>query len=244
MPTFNVRLAAIILVVFAIVGGGVHLLHGFQVGRQAVALKAASEHAENEKNLNEAIRLLQDYVSLVPTDRAAELHLGVLYADVRNPQAAYAYLEEGLRRADASVKPEDVRLARRKLVDVAVVLRRYADALQHLDNLLDNAVKKNEQHRQRGEKPEGDPELLDLYGQVLPYQGKDREACDVFRDAIAIAPNQVTTYARAWRSCCGPGFVSRRKPMPSLTPCSPTIPSRWRRCRSMLTTTLNRARST
>ena len=49
MRTLNVRLAAICLVVVVLLGGGVHLLHGFQVRRQADALKVASERAEEEK---------------------------------------------------------------------------------------------------------------------------------------------------------------------------------------------------
>ena len=92
MPIINVRLVAILTISLAVVGGGVALLHAFQVGRQASALKTASEkyeedskaamknaeketdpekkkaiRIEGEKDLAEAIRLLRDYVSLAPS---------------------------------------------------------------------------------------------------------------------------------------------------------------------------------
>ena len=59
MRTLNVRFAAICCVVVVLLGGDVHLLHGFQVHRQAGQLKVASVRAEEEKDLREAIRLLE-----------------------------------------------------------------------------------------------------------------------------------------------------------------------------------------
>ena len=47
-----------------------HLLHGFQLRRQADALKIASGRAEEGKNLDEAIHYLESYVALVPKDHA------------------------------------------------------------------------------------------------------------------------------------------------------------------------------
>ena len=84
MRTLNVRLAAICCVVVVLLGGGMHLLHGFQVHRKAGGLKDASLRAEEEKDLREAIRLLENYVALVPKDRKEQLHLGLLYATQPN----------------------------------------------------------------------------------------------------------------------------------------------------------------
>jgi tetratricopeptide (TPR) repeat protein len=224
MPTLNVRLAAIIIIGVVVVGGSVHLLHGFQVGRQAQSLKLASEAAEKEreaalekaekatspeektafrndsgKDLAEAIRLLRDYVKLVRRDHGAELHLGLLLAEAGQLRAAYDALEEGLRNWDESappLSPEKVREARWKLVkEVALKIGQFSDAEEHLKTLLDGAVEKNQQHRQHGEKPEGDPEQLDLYGQILlQVKLKPKEAAEVFEDAIAIAPERVDSY--------------------------------------------------
>ena len=156
MPTLNVRLAAILLVSVIFVGGGVHLLHGFQVGRQAHTLKTASERAEDDrkaalakaasattadqkteartdasKDLSDAIKLLRDYVFLERRDRRAELHLGTLYAESGLLRQAYECLEEGLRKSDDAVPPlslDEIREARWKLVkDVEVRMGQIQD---------------------------------------------------------------------------------------------------------------------
>ena len=184
MRTLNLRLAAICLVVVVLLSGGVHLLHGFQVGRQAGAFKVASQRAEAAKNLNEAIRLLEYYITLVPKDRQQQLHLGLLYAKVFNARGAFVELEEVLRTADASLSPEDLREARRKLVDVFLMMypRRWQDAELHMNILLKETP--------------NDPELLDLYGQILVGNGKDELACQQFRKAVEIAPTQINSYVR------------------------------------------------
>ena len=195
MPTLNVRLAAILLVSVIIVGGGVHLLHGFQVGRQANALKVASERAEKDrtealakaasattadektdaksdaaKDLADAVKLLRDYVFL-SRDRRAELHLGTLYVESGMLRQACDCLEEGLRKSDDAkppLSPDEIREARWKLAkDVELKMGLVSDARKHLLDLLDGAVEKNQRHRQNREKPEGDPEQLELYGQIL-----------------------------------------------------------------------------
>jgi len=180
MRTLNVRLAAICLVVMVLLGGGVHLLHGFQVHRQAEALKVASERAEEAKNLTEAIRLLESYVALMPKDRKEQLHLGMLYAEKPNPRAAFGKLEEVLRTADDSLSPEDLRKARRKLVDMALRIGRAPDAETHLKALMQ-------------ETPD-DSELLELSGRILLFNKRDDEACKQLRRAIEIAPTQIDSY--------------------------------------------------
>jgi cellulose synthase operon protein C len=213
MPIFNVRLAAIILVSLIVGGGGVHWLHGFQVNRNARVLKDASERAEEGNNYKEAIRLLRDYVILKRTDRGAELHLAKLYFEEGHFKAALDTYEEGLRMIDNSeppVKPEQIVEARRQLVkDVAMDprVRAYSAAEAHLEILLDGAVEKNLQHKKNGEKLEGDPELLVLYGQLLSgYRLKDKEACEIFRDAMTIAPDQFDAYL-----CLAASFLARKQ---------------------------------
>ncbi|MGO9107808.1 MAG: tetratricopeptide repeat protein, partial [Thermoguttaceae bacterium] len=321
MRTLNVRLAAICLVVVVLLGGGVHLLHGFQLRRQANALRIASERAEADflvlklrnacdearkslarpgaltvvsesaeeqkklraadgknldeaiarleryvrkkskdpdgpldlglsaegESLKEAIRHLESYVALAPKDRKEQLHLGLLYAerleargekpdsreekpDARaassklaeisgavddssspaelceklrqgllnvnairggaesrysygrsfNPIAAYATLEDVLRTAADTLPQEDVRKARRKLAEVAMLIGRLLDAETHLAVLME-------------ETPD-DPELLELNGLVLVYKRKDDDACKQFRNVIKIAPTQIRSY--------------------------------------------------
>ncbi len=205
MRTVNVRLAAICIVLVVVLGGGVHLLHGFQVRRQADALKVASEReeasaaahkaaAESEadslkiasereeqaKDFKEAIRHLESYLVLQPKDHKAQYHLGMLYADQPNPIPASATLEDILRSDDSNFSPEELRKARRKVVEMAIMIGRLLDAQTHLEKLMK-------------ETPD-DPELLQLDGQVLYFRHKDEEACAQLRKAIKIKPSQIDSY--------------------------------------------------
>ena len=60
----------------------------------------------------------------MPKDRKAQLHLGLLYAEKLDARAAFVKLEEVLRTADDSIAPEELRKARRKLVDMAMLIGR------------------------------------------------------------------------------------------------------------------------
>ena len=147
-----------------------------------------------EKNLDEAIRLLESYLRLVPKDRKEQLHLGLLYAEkpddaasslrrdvrVKNPSAAFITLEEVLRTADDSLSQEELHKARRKLVDMAMLVGRAPDAETHLAVLMK-------------ETPD-DPELLELDGQILVIRKQDEEACEQFRRAIEMSPPQIDSY--------------------------------------------------
>jgi len=181
MRTLNVRLAVICFVVVVVMGGGVHLLHGFQVRRQAYAIQKASETAEEGKDLKEAIRLLDNFLTLQPTDREARLHLGLLHARTFNVRAACVELEEVLR-ASGVLSEDKVREARRKLVDMLIMSQRYADAKKHMEDLLK-------------ETPD-DPELLELNGQILVGCGEFQKGCEQFERVIKVAPTQINTYVR------------------------------------------------
>ncbi len=260
MHTLNVRLAAICLVVVVVLGGGVHLLHGFQVHRQADALKVASKGAEDaftklqtacdtlagptselkkleeqekprgtvekerddaiqvlesyvgpeanrkellrlgrvaeDKNLDEATRLLDSYLRLIPKDQKEQLHIGLLYAEkpdshatfviyprivrAKNPRAAFFKLEEILRTTEGALSEEELRTARRTLVDMAIQVLRFPDAETHLKQLMQ-------------ETPD-DPELLVLDGWILGIRKQDEEACKQLRRAIDLKPTETETY--------------------------------------------------
>jgi cellulose synthase operon protein C len=209
MQTLNVRLAAICLVSIILVGGGTHLLHSFQVRHQAYALRdkayalkdSAARDGESDP-LNKAIRLLENYVALKPTNREAQLDLGLLYDEKRQAGSAFFRLEEGLRNSDRSTPPEDedfqkshakmprevvlkewrdlVDKARRKLVDAALEIGRLPDAEVHLAQLMQ-------------ETPD-DPKLLDLHGRILFTKGDYKTAEAQFRKAIAKDPKQLISY--------------------------------------------------
>ena len=147
---------------------------------------------------------MHDYVRLVPSDRGAEIRLGLLYIDNRQLKAAFDTLEDALRLADKSVPKIDedpataakiVRDARLKLVkDVTMKIGPVEAMKAHLDILLEGAIDENKRRKRKGEKPQGDAELLDLYGQALVYGHNETDACEIFQDAISIAPDRVDSY--------------------------------------------------
>ena len=89
--------------------------------RQAKALRGSSpERAEDDKNLKEAIRLLNNYLLLKLKDHEVQMHLGMLYAEIPDPAAAFITLEAVLRTDDGSLSQEDLRKARQKLIKMAL----------------------------------------------------------------------------------------------------------------------------
>ena len=197
MRTFNVRPAAVGLVVLAIAFAGLQPLDGFQYSPQAEALKAAAARAEKDKNLDEAIRALETHVGLAPKDRKAQLHLGLLYAEKRDARHAFITLEEVLRTADGSIPKKELYKARRKLVDMAMLIGRPQDAEAHL------AILRKE--------ISNDPELLDLDGQNLVGNNQDHEACEQFREAIKLRPPR-STPTSTWRTCSVRGWLAVLRP--------------------------------
>ena len=130
----NRRLVVILSAVLLVSGACVHALHAFMVDRNAGDLRERSLAAESEGDTREAIRLLSQYRQFRPDDLdATERLAGLLLRESDAPnvwQQTYDLLEAVLRK-DAS-RTE----ARRTLIDVAMKLRRYADAEVHIDALL------------------------------------------------------------------------------------------------------------
>lgn len=185
MRTLNVRLAIMLLIVGVVLGGGVHLLHYTQVRRQATSLLAAADRAREETKYRVAIDYLNSYLALVPQDIETRQKLGFWLAETGQFGAAYGVLEEVLRAKEEAQEEQYRSETRRKLVDIALAIRRWPDAEVHLRYLLQ-------------ETPE-DAELLDLLGQCQVALGRDRAAVDTFRHALRLAPGQVDSYPRlAW----------------------------------------------
>src|SRR5690349_12130722 len=64
----NLPLFGILLLAIAALGGTVHLVHGFQVGRNARALKVKAERSYEERQTGRAINYMRQYVSFRPDD--------------------------------------------------------------------------------------------------------------------------------------------------------------------------------
>ena len=193
-----------------LLGGGVHLLHGFQVYRQAKALKDASERAEGENDLDEAIRQLRSYLFLKPGDIPAQLRLGQLYVqkvdaaekagDVPSLRGSAPPPSTRWKKVCATpnrAPPEELvaefgreeaerqwheslRKAQRKAAEMALIIGRPSDAESHLTVLLDETPY--------------DAELICLHGKALFNSLKPDEACEQFRKAIKIDPTHIDSY--------------------------------------------------
>ena len=202
MRTFNVRLAIILLVIAAAFCGGIYLLHGYQMHRNARvylatahrAMDAAAEaaekkdaYAEAEAN-KEAIRCLGWYIRIMPKDAEAIETLGLLKAKqaydgnvIKSPRTflnAYGLLET------AVLQGPDRQAARRELVKMAMLrqVRRYQDAKTHLEGFL------------LKESPK-DPELLELLGKCQMQLGDYNLALETFKKVIEYDESRFDAYA-------------------------------------------------
>ena len=193
--TLNVRLAAILVVVTIVSCVGVHFLHGYQIRRNAYvfldaaerdherALQAAKEKKpvqEQKAYLNE-IKNLGWYVRLMPDEVEVMERLGLLLADraqdSRMFSMAFGTLERVLRLDSERQK------SRRRLVDMALMIRRYQDAKDHLQEYL---LKQS---------PD-DAELWELLGRCYAETGEYDKAIEYFKKAIEFTPTRVEVYPR------------------------------------------------
>jgi len=176
MKTLNLRFLGILVLGVVILGAAFHFLHGFQVRANAdVFLRKAQDAMESGEKW-EAIRNLQRYLGLARKDDDAMADLGVLLADVGAHGQAYQMLEEVLRRDGGRTE------VRRRLVDVAIELRRFSDARVHLEKLLEISP--------------ADHKLLAQMGRCYAAGGEYAKAVESYTKAIESKPDQVEVYAR------------------------------------------------
>ena len=177
MRTLNLRVLALLFVAGLAVAGATHVVHGFQVQRNANTLLREARRAQEADRSWDAVDYLRRYLALVPADTDAMAELGLLLADLNARGQALQSLEQVLRR-----EPDRMEV-RRRLVELAIEIRRYADARNHL-----------EEHLLKSSPNDG--ELLDLLGQCQAAEGYDEQAVLSFRSAIEYVPDQLESYAR------------------------------------------------
>jgi tetratricopeptide (TPR) repeat protein len=179
----NVKFLASTLVLIALLGVGVHLLHGYQVKRNASSLLRQAERAEEAGDIGPALDYLGRYLAFAPDDTDALTRYGHLLEEqakrtrsARTLSRAYFTFDQVLRR-DASR-----RQVRRHVVDLAMGLERYADARQHLGVLLQESPANAELEELLGRCEESDK----AYGRAAEWYGK----------AIQHAPHKLDNYVR------------------------------------------------
>jgi tetratricopeptide (TPR) repeat protein len=180
----NFRFLALLLVVVVVPGIGVHLLHGFQVKRQATVLLEQSRREEEGQQYDQAAEYLRRYLYHNLDDTEARIrYADLLLEKQRNPswrarQQAYTQLEQVLIR-----EPERHDL-RRRVARLAMSwdIRAYSAAADHLQQLLKAF-------------PE-DGELYFLLGQCQEVTGNLPSAIESYSRAVKYDPKQVNAYAR------------------------------------------------
>lgn len=180
--TINVKFAAVLLGTLAALAVGGHVLHGYQVKRNAQILLDQASKAEERGELARAIDYVRRYRGLAPHDDEALAKLGTLLSDPKIAKTrksalhAYFVLEQAIRQ-----QPERDDLRRRVVIlAMSPLLQRPADALEHLGRL---AV-------------DGDAELLGLQGRCHELLGEYRQARTSYQAALRPATPDVADYLR------------------------------------------------
>jgi tetratricopeptide (TPR) repeat protein len=186
MRRLNLVFLAILLAVVALLGGGMHLVHGFQIRRNASALLDRARRAEADKDLDKAEQSLSQYLNLRREDgptwawyaRVVDEH------DSQNGREhVFLVHEEAFR-----YNPADSKLERR-CAELALEVGRYSDAQRHLKNLRD-----------KGEPSDTElAELEDLLGQCARGLTRLEDADKLFDKALAHDAHRVDCYDRLAR---------------------------------------------
>ena len=135
---------------------------------------------EELKAIEKQCRNMELYLVLRPDNLDVLNDLGILRADHIVDNRSYDQANGWL---DKVVREDETRkVARRKLIDLAIAGQRFKSALEHITYLLK-------------ESPD-DPELLRLLGYCDEKIGEDENAQKAYEKAIEYAPKQVETYPR------------------------------------------------
>lgn len=180
MPILNPKLLLRLLAVIAVLAGGLVVLHHVQAGRLPEALLWQADAAAEKGRPDKAIVYLRQYLEFRPDDHDAAARLADLLAaravsakDVKNAQFVYErILREAPHRADVA----------RKLIALCIRGRRYADALEHAQKLLERDRADGAVHAQVAE--------------CLVAQSRPDDARAAYEQAIALAPHEVRAYVQ------------------------------------------------
>ena len=178
----NRRLNAAFLIKFLaitlVLGVGIHLLHGFQIQRNARHFLTMAERSLEEGKLPQALTYFQHYLSIEPRDVAAR----VRYALVLDRQAS-----KGSDRLRAILEMDKILAqdpqqeeVRYRLILNLIEMERVGQALIHVDKLLPTWSKPAELHHIRG--------------WCLESLKKYPEAAQAFARAVELDPSRISSY--------------------------------------------------
>ncbi|MGD9724643.1 MAG: tetratricopeptide repeat protein [Pirellulales bacterium] len=138
MKRLNVKLTLWLVGIVLVSVVGVHLLHGFQLERNADFLKLQAESAEKAGDSEEAISYYNQYLKYKDDPegysalaKLVDTRAQLADAGRREKLRAYSILEEAIRRHP------DLADVRRRLIEYTIMMRRFPDALEHIRLLRD-----------------------------------------------------------------------------------------------------------
>ncbi len=205
----NTRFLLGLGVSLAVIGIGVHFLHGYQVNRNAVALKELSEQAALEGNDDQAIQLLGQYLQFRPDDLDATARLGIMVdqsaPSLQTYRRAYRIFSQVLREDPYR---EDASRLRYRLANLMYGLQEYEQAngqIQTLHAELDAYEKAHAQAALDSEEnsdglssiPYNRGDLLLLQGRCAARRERQPEALTSFLAGIAVDASRVDHYVAA-----------------------------------------------
>ena len=191
MRRLNLLFLGILLTVIVVLGGGMHLVHGIQVRRNASALLDRARSAEADKDLEKAEQSLSQYLNFRHEDGTAWKEYARVCGSARTPirrrrEQVFLVHEEAFR-----YNPDDSTLERR-CADLALEQGRYNDAQRHLTNLL-------EEGPQRVQGSTGGGRAGGSAGPMRTRVTQYADAEKWFEQAIEHDPRRVACYDRLAR---------------------------------------------
>jgi tetratricopeptide (TPR) repeat protein len=192
MRRLNLIFLARFLTVLAVSGGGVYLLHWFQVRRCAASLLHQAQDAEKARDLAKTARILARYLSVRQHDGPVLAWYARIVDAVTPPHGRRDQVLDHYEEA-LLFNPGDRGLERR-CAEIALEpgVRRYQVSLRHIGALLEPVVGGSGQAVEVAE-------LDDLRGQCLEASSEFEQAANSFRQSIQKDPARVETRDRLAR---------------------------------------------
>jgi tetratricopeptide (TPR) repeat protein len=178
----NLKALLILLLSVVVLGVAAFSLHAYQMRRNAHSLQEQSQREEEEGHLDKALRYLEAYLRMRPSDTEAWERYGLLVSRsperLADPQGVFMALERVLWRAPAR---HDLR---RKVVEIALTAAPYRpnDALKHLDLLA-------------GSFP-NDPQLCEQRGQAEEQLKNFEKAAQAYAQAVRLDPKRIDWFLK------------------------------------------------
>jgi cellulose synthase operon protein C len=195
MRRLNLAFLAILFMGVVLLGGGMHLVHGFQMQRNASVLLDRARRAEVANDLEKAEQSLRQYLNLQREDGPA----WTWYARVVDQRDVGRYRREHVSLVHEEAfryNPADSKLERR-CAELALELGRYGDAYRHFQPHFQRHLKGL---LEKGQAAGAElAELEDLLGQCARGLTHYEEAESLFKQALEHDPHRVDCYDRLAR---------------------------------------------